>query len=103
MVKKIILASSIAIAMMACSGKGSYTCVCKPTETNTVSNDVSYYDTQTTIMTEVPKSLAEEKCLNSSQTSGSTTVMKYKNGVLDKTEINQDNSLYKSNCTLTEK
>lgn len=106
MVKKLILASSVALAMMACSSKGNYTCTCKPNNTDS-DGDLRYSSIKTIVMTEVPKSVAEEECINAESSGTYTqtrTTTSNNNGVNSTdTKVDTYSDASKSNCTLTEK
>lgn len=97
MIKKLIFASSIAVAMMSCSSKGDFTCECKPesstsTQTGGTASPLRYDDRQSYVMTDVDKDFARAQCLSKTQTYTSSN-----NGVVSGT------STRTTTCTLTAK
>lgn len=105
MIKNTILIASLAVAMFACGGKGTYSCACKNenTSTNTSSSGTVNTSTSTSestiIWTEVSKSLAEKDCDTKNGTR-TTTDVDSQTGI-DKT--NASTQVSKSTCVLTEK
>ncbi len=97
MIKKLIFASSIAVAMMSCSSKGDFTCECKPTTytstpTGGAASPTSYGDRDSYVMTDVDKDLAKAQCMSYTQ-----TITRSNNGNAVET------STTTRNCTLTAK